>query len=451
MIERTAPPLTRRVLIVDDELANPTPRAVAPCAAWRRSSAPAASRSSRPSPAKTAATVVSDSAIHCVLRQLDPRQATIASPTTEATELLRALRARNAKVPVFLMADRKVAGTVTVEVATLADEFVWMLEDTAAFIAGPRGGLDRALRPGPAAAVRRGAGPLRPRPGVLVGGARPPGRRRVPQVAGRPGVLRLLRREPVPHRHGDRARRARLAAGPQRPDRRERAVRGARVRRPPLLLGPERDVGLEPGHHVGLRGRRRDRALRPQLPQVDRAGPGPHRRDSGLPEPHPQPLRHHRADPAGAARARGDREDDRRRTRWPRRAASQAPGLRGGHELHLRRHVLRRRRTPRTGWRRASTASTSTRRGTATPGSTRCTATATRCGAIRPIIRRTAPPSSRRTRPTSCSRRSRRPRTSTSATAGAPSTTAASTRPTARRPAPRRSTRSSRRTRSRRR
>ena len=67
--------------------------------------------------------------------------------------------------------------------------------------------------------------------------------------------------------------------------------------------------------------------------------------------------------------------------------------------------------------RRASTASTSTRPGTATRASIRCTATATRCGATRPTIRRTAPPSSRRTRRTSCSRRSRRPRTSTSATA----------------------------------
>ena len=37
-----------------------------------------------------------------------------------------------------------------------------------------------------------------------------------------------------------------------------------------------------------------------------------HRRHPGLPEPDPQPLRHHRPDPAGAARAQGDREGDRR-------------------------------------------------------------------------------------------------------------------------------------------
>jgi arginine decarboxylase len=81
------------------------------------------------------AVVVSDSAIHCIfvnwtLGTNDRRS------HDEATELLRALRARNAKVPVFLMADREVAGTITIEVATLADEFVWILEDTAAFVAG---------------------------------------------------------------------------------------------------------------------------------------------------------------------------------------------------------------------------------------------------------------------------------------------------------------------------
>jgi arginine decarboxylase len=81
------------------------------------------------------ATVVSDAAIHCVFVNWtlgrNDRKA-----HAQATELLRAVRARNARVPVFLMADRKVAGTVSVEVATLADEFVWILEDTASFLAG---------------------------------------------------------------------------------------------------------------------------------------------------------------------------------------------------------------------------------------------------------------------------------------------------------------------------
>ena len=136
MIERTARPLTRRVLIVDDKLAHAT------TAGGRSVRALAEELRARAIEVVEAlsfedglATVLSDAAIHCVfvnwtLGRNDRKT------HAQATELLRALRARNAKIPVFLMADRKVAGTVTIEVATLADEFVWILEDTASFIGG---------------------------------------------------------------------------------------------------------------------------------------------------------------------------------------------------------------------------------------------------------------------------------------------------------------------------
>jgi hypothetical protein len=45
-------------------------------------------------------------------------------------------RDRNHRPCLFLMADRSVAGTISVEVATMSDEFIWVLQDTAAFIAG---------------------------------------------------------------------------------------------------------------------------------------------------------------------------------------------------------------------------------------------------------------------------------------------------------------------------
>jgi arginine decarboxylase len=81
------------------------------------------------------ATVVSDAGIHCIL--VDWTQSRDDSAAREqATELLRAVRARNAKVPIFLMASRKIAGSVSVETATLADEYIWILADTAPFIAG---------------------------------------------------------------------------------------------------------------------------------------------------------------------------------------------------------------------------------------------------------------------------------------------------------------------------
>jgi arginine decarboxylase len=81
------------------------------------------------------ATVVSDASILCILLNWTQGR-NDSNAHKKATELLRAVRTRNAKVPIFLMASRKLTGTVTVEVATLADEFIWIYDDTASFIAG---------------------------------------------------------------------------------------------------------------------------------------------------------------------------------------------------------------------------------------------------------------------------------------------------------------------------
>ena len=54
-----------------------------------------------------------------------------------APRLLHRLRERHADVPVFMTADRKlVRGAMTLEIAEMIDEFVWLLEDTADFVAG---------------------------------------------------------------------------------------------------------------------------------------------------------------------------------------------------------------------------------------------------------------------------------------------------------------------------
>jgi arginine decarboxylase len=55
----------------------------------------------------------------------------------QATALLQKLRERLAAVPVFLLADRELTrGSMTIEVAGMVDEFVWLLEDTPDFVAG---------------------------------------------------------------------------------------------------------------------------------------------------------------------------------------------------------------------------------------------------------------------------------------------------------------------------
>ena len=128
--------LRQRVLIVDDELGRPaTAGGRAVCALAEELRARGVEALEALSLEDGLATVASDSGIHCVLLNWTIGQNEKHSHA-QATELLRALRGRNARVPIFLMADRKLAGSVTVEVATLADEFVWLLDDTPSFIAG---------------------------------------------------------------------------------------------------------------------------------------------------------------------------------------------------------------------------------------------------------------------------------------------------------------------------
>ncbi len=79
--------------------------------------------------------VVSDATIDCIL--IDWNLGGNAAQSQEQTlALLRTVRRRNATVPVFLLADQVTRGSIGVEVMQLADEFVWILEDTATLIVG---------------------------------------------------------------------------------------------------------------------------------------------------------------------------------------------------------------------------------------------------------------------------------------------------------------------------
>ncbi len=55
---------------------------------------------------------------------------------THAKALLKAVRARNAKVPVFLLAERNDAAHMPAGVMSEADGFIWLLEDSMEFISG---------------------------------------------------------------------------------------------------------------------------------------------------------------------------------------------------------------------------------------------------------------------------------------------------------------------------
>jgi arginine decarboxylase len=137
MMQRTGSnSLIRRVLVVDNDDAGNTN---APARSVRALISEMRSRAIEVVEANSyedgIATVVSDSGIHCLLLDWTSGRNDKAAHG-QATALLRAVRRRNAKLPIFLMAGRELAGSVSVEVATLADEFIWILEDTASFISG---------------------------------------------------------------------------------------------------------------------------------------------------------------------------------------------------------------------------------------------------------------------------------------------------------------------------
>ena len=107
-------------------------------------------------------------------------------------------------------------------------------------------------------------------------------------------------------------------------------------------------------------GARPDRAVRSQLPQVDRARPGADRRHPDLPRPAAQPLRDHRPDSAGAAEEGGDQDGDQGEPARHRRASTPGRSTRSSPTPPTTGSAT----TPGA-WRscsiRASTASTSTR------------------------------------------------------------------------------------------
>jgi arginine decarboxylase len=79
--------------------------------------------------------VTTDASIDCILLDWDLGDNKKKS-YTDARHLLSAVRARNIKIPVFLVAEHSELSTVPIDVMQMVDDFIWILEDTADFIAG---------------------------------------------------------------------------------------------------------------------------------------------------------------------------------------------------------------------------------------------------------------------------------------------------------------------------
>src|SRR5476651_507254 len=80
------------------------------------------------------ATVSSDASICCVFVDWTSGGNDDASHS-QASALLDAIRSRNKRVPILLMAEHSCIDTLTLNIMQMVNEFVWMHEDTAEFIA----------------------------------------------------------------------------------------------------------------------------------------------------------------------------------------------------------------------------------------------------------------------------------------------------------------------------
>lgn len=133
MIERSAKRLSMRALVVDDELGNPTAEGRASRALVEELQARAVEVVEAGSAEDGMSVVMSDSAIHAILVDW-----TLGDDEdhARAIELLRFVRSRNARIPIFLMAERGEASSIPIGVMEMVDEYIWTLEDTAAFVGG---------------------------------------------------------------------------------------------------------------------------------------------------------------------------------------------------------------------------------------------------------------------------------------------------------------------------
>src|SRR5882672_1482458 len=133
MIQRSIKRLSLRALIVDDELGTPTAEGRAARTLVQEMQGRSIEVVEANSAEDGTSVMTSDSAIHAVLIDWtlgDDRN------HARARAFLEFVRERNDKIPIFLMAERGEASSIPVEVMEMVDEFIWTLEDTAAFVGG---------------------------------------------------------------------------------------------------------------------------------------------------------------------------------------------------------------------------------------------------------------------------------------------------------------------------
>lgn len=133
MIQRSIKRISMRALMVDDELGVASAEGRAARALVQELQGRAIEVIEATSVEDGTSVVTADSAIHVILIDWslggDDDHA-------KARTFLEFVRSRNDKIPIFLMAERGAATAIPIDVMEMVDEFVWTLEDTAAFIGG---------------------------------------------------------------------------------------------------------------------------------------------------------------------------------------------------------------------------------------------------------------------------------------------------------------------------
>jgi arginine decarboxylase len=133
VIERKSSRMSMRVLVVDDELGSATTEGRAIRTLVQELQRHAIEIVEANSAEDGTSVITSDSAIHAVLIDWnlgDDKE------HVRSRDFIRFVRSRNDKIPIFLMAERSEGSAVPIEVMENVDEFIWTLEDTAAFVGG---------------------------------------------------------------------------------------------------------------------------------------------------------------------------------------------------------------------------------------------------------------------------------------------------------------------------
>jgi arginine decarboxylase len=134
MISRSTKRISMRALMVDDELGTPGAAGRAARSLVQELQARSIEVVEATSAADGISAASADSAFHVML--VDWCLGEDDEKHSGARSFLQFIRSRNDKIPIFLMAERDAAATIPIDVMEMVDEFVWTLEDTAAFVGG---------------------------------------------------------------------------------------------------------------------------------------------------------------------------------------------------------------------------------------------------------------------------------------------------------------------------